>query len=153
MTKKSYRPTRRQFLVGSCAAVAAPYVITSTALGADGRPPASERIVMGGIGIGNMGRGDQGAFLGRGDVQYVAVCDVRKGVRDGAKERRRRALQEQRLQGLQRLPRAAGPHRHRRGPHRHARPLARDHRRSRPAATARTSTARSPRRGRSAKAR
>jgi hypothetical protein len=32
-----------------------------------------------------MGRGDQGAFLGRPDVQYVAVSDVRKGVRDAAK--------------------------------------------------------------------
>ena len=32
---------------------------------------------MGGIGIGNQGSGDQGAFLGRSDVQYVAVCDVR----------------------------------------------------------------------------
>ncbi len=87
MTKKSYRPTRRQFLAQSCAAVAVPYVITSTALGGEGRPAASERIVMGGIGIGNMGRGDQGAFLGRGDVQVVAVCDVRKNVRDEAKNR------------------------------------------------------------------
>ena len=43
-------------------------------------PPASDRIVMGGIGIGNMGSGDQGAFLGRSDVQYVAVCDVRRRV-------------------------------------------------------------------------
>ena len=34
---------------------------------------------MGGIGIGNQGGGDQGAFLGRDDVQYVAVCDVKKG--------------------------------------------------------------------------
>jgi len=55
-----------------------PYVITSSALGAEDTPPASDRIVMGGIGIGNMGRGDQGAFLGRADVQYVAVCDVRQ---------------------------------------------------------------------------
>ena len=35
----------------------------------------SDRIVMGGIGIGNMGSGDMGAFLGRGDVQFVAVSD------------------------------------------------------------------------------
>jgi fructan beta-fructosidase len=51
MMSKSDRPTRRQFLVQGCAAVAAPYVITSAALGADGRPPASERIVMGGFGM------------------------------------------------------------------------------------------------------
>ena len=65
----------------------APYVITSAALGTQERPAASERIVMGGIGIGNMGRGDQGAYLGRDDVQYVAVCDVKKGARDAAKQK------------------------------------------------------------------
>jgi len=81
------QPTRRNFLKAASAAVAAPYVITSAALGNDEKPAASERIVMGGIGIGNMGRGDQRAFLGRDDVQYVAVSDVRKGVRDDAKER------------------------------------------------------------------
>ncbi len=78
-------PTRREFLKTAAAAVAVPYVITSAALGAEDVPPASDRIVMGGIGIGNMGRGDQGAFLGRPDVQYVAVSDVRKGVCEQAK--------------------------------------------------------------------
>ena len=68
-------------------AAAAPYVITSKALGAGEVPPASDRIVMGGIGIGNMGTGDQGAFVGRPDVQYVAVCDVRKGMLEAAKGR------------------------------------------------------------------
>jgi hypothetical protein len=79
--------SRREFLKTAGAAVAAPYVITSAALGNDERPPASDRIVMGGIGIGNMGQGDQGAFLGRGDVQYVAVCDVREHVRNAAKRK------------------------------------------------------------------
>jgi hypothetical protein len=32
-----------------------------------------------------MGSGDQGAFLGRKDVQYVAVSDVRTGVRNASK--------------------------------------------------------------------
>ncbi|RIK79869.1 MAG: hypothetical protein DCC68_12145 [Planctomycetota bacterium] len=79
-------PTRREFVKAAGAAVAAPYVITSAALGNANRAAASERIVMAGIGIGNMGRGDQGAFLGRGDVQYVATCDVRRGAREGAKD-------------------------------------------------------------------
>ena len=87
MMSKRFQPTRRQFLAGTCAAFAAPYLVPSTALGDEGRPAASERIVMGGIGIGNQGRGDLGVFLGRGDVQYVAVCDVRKGARNGAKGR------------------------------------------------------------------
>ena len=55
---------RRQFLKTAGAAVAAPYVITSSALGAEGRPPASDRLVMAGIGVGNQGSGDLGAFLG-----------------------------------------------------------------------------------------
>ena len=80
-----HNPTRREFLKSASAAVAAPYVITSSALGDTERPPASERIVMGGIGIGNMGRGDHGNLMGRGDVQYVAVCDVRKNFREAAK--------------------------------------------------------------------
>lgn len=79
--------SRRDFLKLAAAAVAAPYVITSTALGADGRPPASDRIVMGGIGIGNMGSGDLGRFAGDSQVQYVAVCDVQKSKLDGAKAR------------------------------------------------------------------
>lgn len=90
MPKKS-SPNRRRFLAASlqasAAAVAAPYVITSKALGDAVTPPASDRIVMGGIGMGNMGSGDQGAFLGRPDVQYVAVCDVRQKFRDNAKGR------------------------------------------------------------------
>ncbi len=84
---KHRNSTRREFLKTAGVAVAAPYVITSTALGNQDRPPASDRIVMGGIGIGNMGRGDLGAFLGRPDVQYVAVSDVRHAVRDAAKNR------------------------------------------------------------------
>jgi hypothetical protein len=72
------KPSRREFLVAASTAVAAPYVITSAALGNADRAAASDRIVMGGIGIGNMGGGDQGAFLRRGDVQYVAASDVKK---------------------------------------------------------------------------
>ncbi len=75
---------RRSFLKAAAGAVALPYIIPASALGKDGKTAPSERIVMAGVGIGNMGRGDLGAFLGRGDVQYVAVCDVRKGARDGS---------------------------------------------------------------------
>ena len=84
---RSATARRREFLKLAAASVAAPCVITSAALGGEGRAPASERIVMGGIGIGSQGGGDMGAFLGRGDVQYVAVCDVRSGVREAAKNR------------------------------------------------------------------
>lgn len=74
--------TRRDFLKTAGVAIAAPYVIASTALGNDERPAPSERVVMAGIGIGNMGSGDLGAFVGNKNVQYVAVCDVKNAARE-----------------------------------------------------------------------
>ncbi|MCA9135391.1 MAG: Gfo/Idh/MocA family oxidoreductase [Planctomycetales bacterium] len=88
--KRNSNASRRDFLKSGAvagAAVVAPYVITSNALGQNGVPPASDRIVMGGIGIGNMGRGDQSNFLGRADVQYVAVSDVRTNAREDARKK------------------------------------------------------------------
>ncbi|HEV3415598.1 MAG TPA: Gfo/Idh/MocA family oxidoreductase [Pirellulales bacterium] len=86
MKQRSSKANRRDFLK-TAATVACPYIITSAALGAGDRPAASERIVLAGIGIGNQGSGDQNEFLGRGDVQYVAVCDVKKSKRIEAKGR------------------------------------------------------------------
>ncbi len=81
------RPTRRRFLQAAGATVAAPLVLPASVFGADGRPAPSERIVLGCIGLGGRGNADMGDFLGRGEVQVVAVCDVRKGSRDGAKDK------------------------------------------------------------------
>jgi len=83
------KTSRRSFLKTAGSATAAlgfPTIIPSSALGNADTPAPSGRIVMGGIGLGNMGSGDLGAFLGKNDVQYVAVCDVRKGFRDRAKD-------------------------------------------------------------------
>ena len=66
--------TRRQFLKAAGAAVAAPFVITSS-LKAQPRTPANERIVMATIGTGSQGTGDMNGFLGFPEVQMVAVCD------------------------------------------------------------------------------
>jgi predicted dehydrogenase len=71
--------TRRQFLGHTAAAgagMAIPYFVPGSVLGADGGVPASEKIVMGFIGVGGMGNGHLGSFLGQDDVQVVAVCDV-----------------------------------------------------------------------------
>jgi predicted dehydrogenase len=87
MNMKKSRITRRRFLKATAVAAAAPYLVPGRALGADDATAASERIVMGGIGIGNMGRGDMGAFLGNRDVQYLAVCDVKEGNCNAAKAR------------------------------------------------------------------
>ncbi|MHC4425896.1 MAG: Gfo/Idh/MocA family protein, partial [Planctomycetota bacterium] len=78
---------RRTFLKATAASVVLPYLIPASAMGNDGNTAPSNRIVMAGIGIGNMGRGDSGSFLGRDDVQYVAVCDVKKDARDSAMNR------------------------------------------------------------------
>ena len=78
---------RRTFLKATAASVALPYLIPASAMGNAGNTSPSNRIVMAGIGIGNMGRGDLGSFLGRDDVQYIAVCDVKKEERDNALKR------------------------------------------------------------------
>jgi hypothetical protein len=62
--------TRRDFLQKGAAALAAPLFINSKVFG------ANDRIVMGCIGMGGQGSGDMGGFMGFGDVQVVAVCDV-----------------------------------------------------------------------------
>ena len=99
MSKACYTLSRRRFLgwtVASAAAVAAPYVLTSAALGGSGRLAASERIGMGFIGIGTQGGGHlyggawtyvPGGYLARPDVQVVAVCDVRRDRREGGRQR------------------------------------------------------------------
>jgi predicted dehydrogenase len=66
-------------------AAALPYYIPASALGRDGAVVPSERIVMGGIGIGGRGSYDLGAMLNERDVQWVAVCDVLKSRREAAK--------------------------------------------------------------------
>ena len=83
----SKQTSRRRFLKATGLAIAAPYVITSAALGAEGRPPASERIVMGTIGTGGQGTGDMGGFMGFPEVQMVAVCDPVPDHRENAKQR------------------------------------------------------------------
>ncbi len=71
------RMTRRGFLRAAAGAAAAPYVLTSAALGAAGRPAASERITVGFLGTGGHGIGmNLRSFLGQRDCQAVAVCDV-----------------------------------------------------------------------------
>ncbi|MBI5761240.1 MAG: Gfo/Idh/MocA family oxidoreductase [Planctomycetales bacterium] len=82
MSKKETRLPRRQFLKTTLsaagAAVMAPMIIPSSALGLDGAVSPSERIVVGGIGIGNRGSYDLGCFLDQKDVQFAAVCDVKE---------------------------------------------------------------------------
>ena len=71
--------SRRGFLKGAAmagSALAFPTIGPSTVFGA-GAP--SNRIVMAGIGLGGMGSGNMNSFLGKQEVQFVAVCDVDAG--------------------------------------------------------------------------
>ena len=80
--------TRRRFLTrGALAAgaVALPCSIPASVLGRGGAVAPSERIVMGGIGIGGRGSYDLSALLNERAVQWVAVCDVLKSRRNAAK--------------------------------------------------------------------
>ena len=91
------RFSRRQFLRRGAAAAGAltfPTLVPASALGRGGTVPPSERITMGFIGVGGQGGGHlfggawtyvAGGFLGRADVQVLAVCDVRRSRRDPAR--------------------------------------------------------------------
>jgi len=61
-------------------------IIPSSALGLDGAVPPSERIVVGGIGIGNRGTYVHSCFLEQPDVQFKAVCDVKEARRLAVKK-------------------------------------------------------------------
>jgi hypothetical protein len=66
--------------------VAAPCLIPASALGRSAAAPPSERIVLGGIGIGGRGSGVLRWMMGEKDVQFVAVCDAKKSQREKVKQ-------------------------------------------------------------------
>lgn len=86
MMKKNVNPTRRAFLKRTAVWAAAPYFIPATALGRNGKVAPSERIVLGGIGIGGRGGHDLQWMLPESDVQFVAVCDARRERRQAVKQ-------------------------------------------------------------------
>src|ERR1035437_321925 len=80
--------TRRQFLKRTAlagGALAAPCFIPASALGLNGAVPPSERIVLGGMGVGNRGSDDLRWMLPEKDVQFVAICDAKKASREAVK--------------------------------------------------------------------
>jgi len=85
MSKKRINFTRRGFLKRTAALAAAPYIVPAAALGLGGRVAPSERIIMGGMGVGNRGTHDLGWMLPEADVQFVAICDAKKASRENVK--------------------------------------------------------------------
>jgi len=79
---------RRQFLKRTAlaaGALAAPVIVPGSALGLNGSVCPSERIVLGGLGIGGRGTGVLNWMLPEKDVQFVAVCDAKKAAREAVK--------------------------------------------------------------------
>ena len=77
---KDQQINRRSFLrrAGSAAigTLGLPYMVPSSASGKAGFVAPSNRITVGCIGLGNQGSAVLRGFLGKDDVQIVAVCDV-----------------------------------------------------------------------------
>ena len=76
--------SRRQFVKVAAASVAAPFILPSRVWSAETAP--SERLTLGFIGVGKMNSGHLNSFLGRTEVQIVAVCDVDTNRRENAKK-------------------------------------------------------------------
>lgn len=82
------RPNRRTFLgrlATAASAVALPYYIPARALGRDGAVAPSERINLGAIGIGSRGQHVLECLMAEPDVQFTAICDIRRTRRQSVK--------------------------------------------------------------------
>ena len=73
--------TRRQFLQSAAAASLAWNLRPARA-----RAAANNRLTLGFIGVGTMGRYHLGSFLGRDDVEVISVCDVVQERTNSARE-------------------------------------------------------------------
>jgi predicted dehydrogenase len=86
MATEQRQASRRRFLNHAACGLAAPYILTSRALGGAGQRPASDRVVAALIGCGGRGLG----LLGIHDdprCQLAALCDVDLGRAAAAKAR------------------------------------------------------------------
>ena len=84
---KHAKMDRRAFLRRTTQAAgiaAAPLIVPSRALGAQGQTGANSRIHVGVIGCGGRGQHVMRAFMAQPDVRVIAVCDVIRGRRESA---------------------------------------------------------------------
>jgi len=81
---RNRRCTRRCFLRSTAAVVAAPYVVPASALGTPAKPPPSDRITLGLVGLGSMGMRHVKGFLVEDGCRITAVCDIDASRRQAA---------------------------------------------------------------------
>jgi len=88
LRSSSARLTRRELLKAAAVAGvwAMPRLVPARALGKDGAVAPSERILLGGIGLGGRGRTVLGEMLAEPDVQFLAICDLNKSRREIVKK-------------------------------------------------------------------
>lgn len=82
------KPNRRRFLQTSAATLAAPTIVPATTFAKGRRPAPSDRVVVGSIGTGDLGRRHhlQHKLLPNPRIEMAAVCDVDRNHRDMAAE-------------------------------------------------------------------
>ncbi len=81
--------SRRRFLTTAAqagAVLSLPQFVPGKALGMSGAVAPSQRIVLGGIGLGPRGTADLRCFLSNSDLQFVAICDVQQARREAIKK-------------------------------------------------------------------
>jgi len=87
----SRRLSRRKFLasasIAAAGAAAFPTILKASVLGRGGAVPPSDKIVMAGVGFGMQGPSNMNNFLGRDEVQWIAVCDLDAGHLATARDR------------------------------------------------------------------
>jgi len=86
MPNKNLTSTRRAFLKRTAVLAAAPYIVPASVFGRGGRVAPSERIILGGLGLGSRGTHDMQWMLPESDVQFVAVCDAQKERAEAVKQ-------------------------------------------------------------------
>lgn len=86
VVKHLVTPNRRTFLQAAAAAVAAPTIVESTVFARAARPAPSDRVIVGSIGTGDLGRRHHLAnrLLPNPRIEVAAVCDVDRNHRNQA---------------------------------------------------------------------
>ena len=76
------KTNRRSFIKQAASLAGMSAIVPASALGKNGNVAPSNRITVGGIGLGPRGRQVLKAFLHQPDVQFVAIADVKEANRE-----------------------------------------------------------------------
>jgi predicted dehydrogenase len=85
---RKYLVSRRGLLetgIRAASLAVAPQIVPARALGLGGAAPPSDRVTLGGLGIGSRGTRVLQSFLVQSDIQFLAICDVRNERRETIK--------------------------------------------------------------------